>query len=442
MDLQVANNLLDFIHESPSPFHAIEHVKETLVEKGFEELCLKKEWKLRAGGKYFTTRNGSALVAFTLSAEPEKDLATRGFRIVAAHSDAPTFRVKPNSQLVREGMVSLNVESYGGAILHTWMDRPLSLAGRAIVMDPETKKLTKKLVDFGFPVGVIPSVAIHMNRGVNEQMSLNKQIDMPFLFSTLYGREAQDGVMSMTELLAAMLEVSVGNIVDYDLYAYVTDRGDIVGCDKSMILAPKLDDLSMVFCATEAFCGSIDIVNHARNNILCIFDNEEVGSQTKQGAQSPFLRNVIERITEQMGLTRQQAQMATYNSFMVSADMAHAVHPNHPEYCDPTNRPRLNGGPVIKINANQKYMTDADSSAQFKVLCQIADVPFQMFVNRSDIAGGSTLGNLVTSQLDIHGVDVGNPMLGMHSAVETGGVLDIDYMIDVLERHYVHLDVC
>lgn len=432
MDLIVANNLLDFIHESPSAFHAVEHVKETLVEKGFEELCLKKEWKLKAGGRYFTTRNGSALIAFTLSDNPVEDMPSKGFRIVAAHSDAPTFRVKPNSQMTHDGMVSLNVETYGGAILHTWFDRPLSLAGRVVMYDKEQKKLVKKLVNFGRPVGVIPSVAIHMDRTVNDQMSLNKQSDMPLLFSTLYSTE-----LSMAELLAAQLDAPQGSIVDYDLYAYVTDRGSIVGCDQSMILSPKLDDLSMVFCATEAFCGAIDVVNHARNNFLCIFDNEEVGSNTKQGAQSPLLRNVIERVAEQFGLDKQHTQMATYNSFMVSADMAHAVHPNHPEKSDPTNRPRLNGGPVIKINANQKYMTDADSSAQFKMLCQVADVPYQTFVNRSDMAGGSTLGNILTSQIDIHGVDVGNPMLGMHSAVETAGVLDIDYMIDVLERHYV-----
>ena len=437
MSVELAEELLDFIEDSPSPYHAVEQVAQTLVEKGFEELCLKKEWTLRKGGRYFTRRNGTALVAFTLSDDPENELCSKGFNIVAAHSDAPTFRVKPLPVMVQEGMLKLNIETYGGAILHSWMDRPLSLAGRVIVFKTAENKFEKRLVDFERPVGIIPSIAIHMDRSVNDNLALNKQNDMQMLISTTEV-QGELGAQSMAEMLAELMGIQHGEVVDYDLYAYVCGRGTIAGNDNSLVVSPKLDDLSMVFCATQAFCNSLDVVNHQHNNMLCIFDNEEVGSQTKQGAQSPLMRNVIERINEQLGYNRQQSQMTTYNSFMISADMAHAVHPNKSGFADPTNRPRLNGGPVIKVNANQKYMTDGDSSSRFKVLCQLAGVPYQTYANRSDIAGGSTLGNLLTSQIDIHGVDVGNPMLAMHSAVETGGVRDIESMIDVMERHFVH----
>ncbi len=324
--------------------------------------------------------------------------------------------------LVDNKLLKLNTETYGGAILHTWMDRPLSAAGRITLRSSNALHPTKRLFDFGRPIGIIPSLAIHMNRSINEQMSLNKQTDMPLLVQALDGSQLTP--LTLKEAIAHELNIASNDILDFDLTLYDTERGTIAGLDNSLVLCPKLDDLSMVYAATTALCDSL---NTNSNKMICIFDNEEVGSGTKQGAASPLLKNIIERISEKFGFSAEERQRLTYNSFLISADQAHALHPNTPNCHDPNLHPTLNGGPVIKIAANQKYMTDADSSAIFMQLCDQIGVPYQQFVNRSDIAGGSTLGNLLTSQIDIHGVDIGNPMIGMHSARETGGVKDQTY---------------
>lgn len=408
--------LIDFIHKSPSPFHAVDNLANMLLNNGFEELCLKRSWNIEPGGKYFTRRNGTALIAFSVNT----DVSTEGLRIIAAHSDAPTFRIKPQPEIVVDGsLLKLNTETYGGAILHTWMDRPLSIAGRVVLRSDNPLHPKKVLVDLQRPVGVIPSLAIHMNRGVNDNLSLNKQDDMPMLVQAVSDALPSAGALKI--MLADKIGVGVDDILDFDLNLYDTEKGTIFGIDNSMVLSPKLDDLSMAYAAICAMCDSC---NTSTNRIVCIFDNEEVGSGTKQGAQSPLFRNVLDRIAQKLSLSAEETQMMTYNSFMISADMAHAVHPNHVSKHDPVLHPRLNGGPVIKVAANQKYMTDADSSSVFMELCRESDVPFQQFVNRSDIAGGSTLGNILTSVIDIHGVDMGNPMIGMHSARETGGVKD------------------
>ncbi|MCQ2205001.1 MAG: M18 family aminopeptidase [Bacteroidales bacterium] len=424
-----SKRLINFIHQSPSPFHVIENMAQMLKDKGFEELCLKKSWNLMPGGKYYARRNGTALIAFTVN----QDADTKGLRIIAAHSDAPTFRIKPNPEMmVDRHMVKLNTETYGGAILHTWMDRPLSIAGRVIVRSENPMHPTKRLFDFEKPVGIIPSLAIHMNRGVNEGLELNKQTDMPVLIKAI--DEVLPPEATLNKAIAEKLNINKADILDYDLYLYDTTPGTIVGIDDSMVLAPKLDDLSMAYAAICSMCDSAD---NSTNKIVCIFDNEEVGSGTKQGAKSPLLKNIIERIAEKLGYTDEQRQMMTYNSFMISADQAHAVHPNLPSKHDPVLHPVINGGPVIKVAANQKYMTDADSSAIFMELCRNAGVPFQKFANRSDNAGGSTLGNLLTSQIDIHGVDMGNPMIGMHSSHETTGVKDQTYARNVF-THFLN----
>lgn len=408
--------LIDFVHKSPSPFHAVDNLAGMLVENGFQELCLKRSWDIVPGGRYFTRRNGTALIAFSVDANVSKE----GLRIIAAHSDAPTFRIKPRPEIIVDGkLMKLNTETYGGAILHTWMDRPLSVAGRVVLRSENPLHPKKVIVDLERPIGVIPSLAIHMNRGVNENLSLNKQDDMPMLVQAI--TDALPKRDALKQLLAEKIGVRAEDILDFDLNLYDTERGCIFGVDNSMVLCPKLDDLSMAYAAICAMCDSKDA---ATNKIVCIFDNEEVGSGTKQGAQSPLFRNVLERIAEKLSLSAEEMQMMTYNSFMVSADMAHAVHPNQVSKHDPVLHPTLNGGPVIKVAANQKYMTDADSSSVFMELCRESDVPCQQFVNRSDIAGGSTLGNIMTSVIDIHGVDMGNPMIGMHSARETGGVKD------------------
>ena len=410
------NNLINFVSASPSPFHVVDNIAEMLQKRGFEELCLKKSWEIKPNGRYFTRRNGTAIIAFSVGS----DAPTEGLRIIAAHSDAPTFRIKPEPEmLVDNKLLKLNTETYGGAILHTWMDRPLSVAGRVTLRSSDALHPKKQLIDFQQPIGIIPSLAIHMDRGINEQMSLNKQSDMPLLVQATDGSKLTHNTLK--NIIANKLSVDVSDVLDYDLTLYDTEKGTIVGFDNSMVLCPKLDDLSMAYAAVCAMCDTSD---STINRVMCVFDNEEVGSGTKQGACSPLLKNVLERISEKLNFTAEQRQMMTYNSFLISADQAHALHPNKPYTHDPILHPTLNGGPVIKVAANQKYMTDADSSAVFIQLCAEIDVPCQKFVNRSDIAGGSTLGNLLTSQIDIHGVDIGNPMIGMHSARETGGVKD------------------
>lgn len=426
--IEESTRLIDFIHKSPSAFHAVENLAMMLKEKGFEELCLKKAWEIKPGGKYYTKRNGTALIAFTIG----DDAASKGLRIITAHSDSPTFRIKPQPDMIVDGKLQkLNIETYGGAILHTWMDRPLSIAGRVVVKSNNAMHPKKTLVDLEKPVGIIPSLAIHMDRGVNDGLALNKQDDMPLLVEALHN--ILPTAETLTSAIAAKLNIKTEDILDYDLYLYDTEKGTIFGLNDSMVLCPKLDDLAMAYAGVCAMCENAD---NNTNKIVCIFDNEEVGSGTKQGAQSPLLKNILERIAEKFGMTQEEKQLMTYNSFMISADQAHALHPNKPGKHDPVLHPTLNGGPVIKVAANQKYMTDGDSSAIFMELCKEAGVPYQKFANRSDIAGGSTLGNILTSQIDIHGVDMGNPMIGMHSARETTGVKDQTYARKVFSHFF------
>lgn len=415
----MANELLDFIAESPSPFHVVEQVKTMLVNAGFQPLCLKKQWQLKKGGRYFTTRGGTAIVAFTI----ETDVASDGFRMVAAHSDSPSLRVKPNPLSAIDGkMLRIATETYGGALLYSWLDRPLAVAGRIYTKTDNPLHPKSVLVDSKTPIGVVPSVAIHFNRNANDGLSLNKQIDMQPLIAT-------EGGDSVNSFFKTITDVPVADILGYDLNMYDAERGTIVGLNNEMVVAPKLDDLAMVFTATKALCAAAD---KPTNKMLCLFDSEEVGSNTKQGACSPLLPNIIERIAEQLSLSAEDRQRITYNSFLISADMAHALHPNHPELHDPTNRPVLNGGPVVKFNCNQKYMTDGSSAAVVEALLDGLD--HQTFVNRSDMAGGSTLGNLLTSQIDIAGADIGAPLLAMHSARETAGTCDILTSMLMFER--------
>ena len=317
-------------------------------------------------------------------------------------------------KLEKEGYAT---KTYGGAILYSWLDRPISLAGRVICKGDDPLRPEIRLVDFKKPIGVIPSVAIHFNRSVNEGAAFNKQVDMQILTQASASLKNLD----ITDHLCQILDIEPDALLDFDLYAYDPTPGCIAGLDDSLIICPKQDNLTMAFESYRAF---VDTMDSETSKMLIILDNEEVGSGTKQGAASPLVKNVIERICAKLNLDLETSQRAVYNSFLVSADMAHAIHPNHPELSDPKNFPILNGGPVIKYNANQKYMTDADGAAVFKLACQKANVPCQSFVNRSDMAGGSTLGNIMTTQLPLRAVDVGNPMLAMHSTRETAGSKD------------------
>lgn len=418
-------SMLDFIRKSYSPYHAVRNFQEKLVEDGFTELRLGEKWQVKKGGSYYVTYNGTSIMAFRLN----DDAIDKGLRIVASHSDSPTFRIKPNGMTFSGSMVKLTTETYGGAILYSWLDRPLALAGRAIFKGSDPLHPESRLVESSHVVGVIPSVAIHFNRGVNEGVGFNKQVDMQILAAT--GMDAS-GTDFKKELCGA-LNVDPKNLLDYDLYAFDPLVGCIAGLDQSLIISSRLDNLSMAYESYDAFISA----SGSKNSMMWVMlDNEEVGSGTKQGAASSLVRDVLERAVKALWKEDDAFMRMTYNSFLVSADMAHALHPNHPELADGTNRPVLNGGPVIKYNANQKYMTDADGAAVFKLACERAGVPYQTFVNRSDMAGGSTLGNIMTGHLPLRGVDVGNPLLAMHSCVETGGVFDGIYMSKALQAFY------
>ncbi len=430
MDQFVENteHLLDFIHKSPSCFHVVDNMAQRLTEGGFHELALTDAWSISTPGRYFVRQNNSALFAFTLGNEK---LSETGFRFITAHSDSPTFRIKPNPEMLAGGLLRLNTEVYGGAILMSWLDRPLSVAGRVVLKTDNPLQPKQVLVDLERPIGVIPSLAIHMNRQVNSGVELNPQTDMPVFIATVDNAFVKDG--ALLRAVAAKLDVLPTDIIDCDLFLYDVQRGCVLGMENNLVLSPKLDDLAMVYAGLQAMLASAD---KQRNNMLCVFDNEEVGSGTKQGAAAPTLRHILERICEKLSYSTEDFQRMLYHSFMISADQAHALHPNATGKHDPVLHPVLNGGPVVKYNARQKYMTDADGAAVFVSLCRQAGVPYQLFANRSDVAGGSTLGNILTSQLDIRGVDMGNPMLGMHSSRETGGVFDQWYATKVFATFF------
>ncbi len=428
-ELKTANDLIDFIHESPSPFHVVHNSAKILKKNGFKELDLKEKWELKKGEKYYTSRNDSSLFAFIVGTEsPEKT----GINLICAHSDSPSFKLKPSPEMVEEDhYLKFNTEVYGGPILMSWLDRPLSLAGRITAEGQNPLYPERYLVNFNRPVMIIPNLAIHLNRSVNEGVELNKQKDMLPLAGILSDQISGKG--HIKELLAREAGIDSDKIIDFDLTANEYSRGCIMGLHNEFISSPKIDDLAMVHAGLQAITS---VPPSETTRMLCIFDNEEVGSQTKQGAGSPVFRNIFDRMLRNLELSDENIQQTIYRSFMISADMAHAVHPNHPEKHDPVLHPLINKGPVIKIHANQKYTTDADSGAVFENLCRLAGVPCQKFVNRSDMTGGSTLGNVSTTQLDIRSVDVGNPMLAMHSVRELAGVKDHEYIIRVFNRFF------
>ncbi|MDD2971846.1 MAG: M18 family aminopeptidase [Lachnospiraceae bacterium] len=413
--------MIEFIRKSPSMYHVISNMEEVLQKSGYERLDEKESWALQKNRKYYVTRNGSSLIAFHI---PKGE--ARGFQMVASHSDSPTFKVKENPEIVvDEKYIRLNVEKYGGMILSTWFDRLLSVAGRVIVR--KNGVLVEQLVNIDKDLMVIPSVAIHMNYEMNKGIAYNPQTDLSPLF--MMGKEKQ----GFRELLAQELQVDTGDILGSDLYLYVREQGRLFGGNDDFVISPKLDDLQSVYASMTAMSESTPTIYM---NVCAVFDNEEVGSGTKQGADSTFLQDTLERIRDGMGYTREQYLRMIADSFLISADNAHAVHPNHPEYADPTNRPYLNGGIVLKYQGSQKYTTDAVSAARMKDICDRAEVPYQTYFNRSDIAGGSTLGNISTAHVSVSSVDIGFPQLAMHSAVETAGAKDTAYGIRAFEEFY------
>lgn len=428
-ELRFAQELIDFIYESPTAFHAVHNIKESLKAYDFEELKEEEKWNLKKGGKYYTTKNDSALIAFTVG---EGMIEEEGFKIVGAHTDSPTFRVKPNGEIISEGnYLKLNTEVYGGLIRSTWMDRPLSIAGRLVVKGENPLHPVTKLVNINKPILIIPSLAIHMNREANSGGELNLQKDTLPLVAMITEELEKENVLLRT--LSKELNIPQEDIIDFDLFLYEFEKGTIVGLNQEFISSGRLDDLQMVHAGIEAIKKAP--ITKGINVMVC-FDNEEVGSSTKQGADSNMLSNVLERIAICLGKNREDFFRALSKSFIISADNAHAVHPNSPEKADPTNRPIINKGPVIKINANCAYTSDADSSAVYETICKMEKIPVQRFVNRSDTRGGSTIGPISSTHINIRSVDIGNPTLAMHSIRELAGVKDHTYVTKSFERFY------
>lgn len=428
-ELKLAQELIDFIYESPSAFHAVESVKSMLLNNGFNELKEQDKWSLQKGSKYFVTKNDSAVFAFVVGSSSPSD---KGFKLIGAHTDSPSFRIKPNPEIISENAyVKLNTEVYGGPILNTWLDRPLAVAGRVILKGGNPLNPQTRLVNINKPILIIPNLAIHMNREVNKGIELNRQKDtLPLL--SLVNEELEKGNY-LLNTVAAELKIEAKDILDFDLFLYEFEKGKIIGLNNEFISSSRLDDLSMVHAGITALINGG--VSEATNVMAC-FDNEEVGSSTKQGADSELLSNILERIVLALGGDREDFLRAVSRSFMISADLAHAVHPNSGEKADPINRPVINKGPAIKLAANQSYTTDSNSAAVYEQICDMAGVPVQKFVNRSDSPGGSTIGPISSTHLAMRSVDMGTPILAMHSIRELGGVLDHSYVIKSFEQFY------
>lgn len=433
---ETTKELLNFIKKSPTCFHVVANIASILENAGYTLIDEGNTWNLVSGGKYFVIRGGSSIIAFRL---PKiTDISRFGsYQIVAAHSDSPCFKIKENPEIISDNRyVSLNVEKYGGMIMSSWMDRPLSVAGRVVVT--RENEIARCLIDVDRDLLAIPNLAIHFNREINEGYKFNPQKDMIPLFGDIDSKDTFDKMikeevsaeLSDDSLLEEREQLSV---LSLDLFLYNRQEGTIWGKDNEYFSAPRIDDIQ---CAYSAVASFVESENENNVTVCAVFNNEEVGSTTKQGADSTFLSDVLERISINCNKTRDEYLQALSSSFMISADNAHGVHPNHTDKSDPTNRPYMNGGIVIKYNANQKYSTDAVSAAIMKKVCLDSGVPYQTYVNRSDMAGGSTLGNISNSHISVNTVDIGLAQLAMHSAYETGGVKDTAYMIRALRHFY------
>ncbi|MCR4587624.1 MAG: M18 family aminopeptidase [Lachnospiraceae bacterium] len=434
------NALFDFINNSPTCFHAVENLATAYEKAGFLALSEKESWNIAPGGKYFVRRNGSSIIGFTI---PKEEV--NGFHLSASHSDSPCFKLKQIPVTRTEKYLKLNVEKYGGMIMSTWLDRPLTIAGRIFTREPAGKKnaagfpvLTQHLVCLEPGSCIIPNVCIHFERNMNSGMEYNAQTDMAPIFAVdTEGKikNDEDAQKLFWSVIAKNAGVKPETIMGSDLYICNPEKGAWIGLSGDMIASPRLDDLQCVF---GTFRGFVAAGGSSRTfiGVHAVLDNEEVGSTTRQGAASTFLKDTLVRLCECLGIGGQDYLRLIADSFMVSADNAHAVHPNHPEKSDAGNRPYMNGGIVIKSHGGQKYTSDGYSIGVFSSICKEAGVPCQMFSNRSDIAGGSTLGNISNTQVSVKAVDIGLPQLAMHSAYETAGALDTQYLVDAMTRYY------
>lgn len=422
--------LLSFLDASPVNFLAVKNISEELEKNGFRRMNPQEPLgKIGAGEKFFVTKNDSSIYAFQIGKKP---LADAGFHMICAHCDSPTFRIKPNAEMLCEGgIVKLNTEVYGGPIMSTWFDRPLTLTGRVIVKGENAMSPQTLLLHVKRPLLQISNLAIHFNRQVNDGVKLSKQKDvLPIL--GIINDELEKGNLLMN-VITDELNIQKENVLDFDLYLADATPACTFGVHDEFISSGRLDDLSMCWAGVEAMIASDA---NDTTQVLAIFDNEETGSQTKQGAGSPFLSYMLQRIALAQSHTEEAYYQAVERAFMISADNAHAWHPNYSEKFDPTNHPKLGGGPVIKFNAAQKYASDAVSAAIFANICDTAGVPCQRFVNHSDVAGGSTLGNILASSIPLKGVDMGNAILAMHSCRETGSVIDHEYCVKAFTKFY------
>ena len=419
-NIRATEGLIDFIRKSPTAFHAVDTAAGMLEEAGFSRLNECDDWNLVRGGKYYVTRNRSSILAFAL---PEG--AADSFLLAASHTDSPTYKLKTEAEAEAfDKYIKLNVEGYGGMIASSWIDRPLSLAGRAVVLG-EGGQVTTPLVKIDRDLVLIPNVAIHMNRNINSGYNYNPAVDL----MPLFGAKEQKG--GLKRILAEELGVEEERILSADLYLWNRTPGTIWGADHEFYSSPRIDNLQ---CAYTTLLGFLDAAGESRMlPVWASFDNEETGSGTKQGAGSQFLFDTLERIADALGFSLKRALAS---SFMASADNGHAKHPNHPEYSDGQNVPHMNEGVVVKSNAAQKYTTDALSSALFREICRRADVPTQLFANRSDLAGGGTLGSISNTHVAMTTVDIGLAQLAMHSSYETGGTADTKYMTDAMKAFY------
>lgn len=432
------DQLFRWLDASTCNVMAVATIEKELVNAGFEKLNPAEKWDIKPGGKYYMTQNGTAVFAVVAG---QGNIASEGFHIISSHSDSPCLKIKPNAEIYGEGgVIKLNVEKYGGGILYTWFDRPLSISGRVALRTDNPLKPEMRAFDLKQAVASIPHLAIHFNRAVNEGNPISVQRDM----LPVAGVYTEEEIASFKEkggflrsLLASHLEVDVKDILDYELCLYPLENARRVGVNGELFLSGRIDDLSMAFASLRALLDSCDVpVEPTR--VLAVFDNEETGSGTKQGAGSPVLCLMLERVAASLAGddSVETFHRAVASSFMISADDAHAWHPNYDGKYDPTNHALMGHGPAIKINANCKYMTDADSSAVFISLCRQAGVPVQYFVNHSDVLGGSTLGNILTGQMPLRGVDMGCPIWGMHSAAETASCTDHISAIKVFTEFY------
>jgi len=424
-----AREVVEFIDESPSTYHVVKNCSDILDENGFERIMPREKWEIKKGGRYFLKKSSSTIIAFTVG---ENFDMKNGFKIFGAHTDSPCFRIKPNPEMVTENIVRLNTEVYGGPILSTWFDRPLSIAGRVIVKgeDPFFPKTVKIKIDE--PLLTIPNLAIHQNREVNNGVKIDKQNDVLPIISLINRNFEKEGCLE--RIILEKTGIKKENIIDFDLYLYATEKGCLLGANEEFMSSPKLDNLASVYTGLIGLVEAEE--NQDRINIFVAFDNEEIGSATKQGADSNYLLNTLEKISLALGLDRSDFLQMLESSYILSADAAHAAHPAHLGKTDPTNRGRINEGISIKISAKQKYTSDGYSIAVIRQLIEGTEIRIQPFVNESNELGGSTIGPISSTHLDIDGVDLGVPMFAMHSVRELCGIFDVFYLKELAKEFF------